>query len=155
MFAWLRTRRWRRSAEDAISSPHFEAERVRLAAELLPRTLARMGAGGVGDAAEEAGDRVAVAVERQVDRRLLEASLGLRYVRLMRDRLRSADYEDVPRLRAETEWVERYLAVRLRSKWVRMAQEGSSVRMLPSLEDFYAAVADGIVAELTLAALAA
>lgn len=131
-------------------------ERARIAAEVMIRAAGVIRASFSPETAREAALRsVAERLNGRLDKPLVQASVGLRYLALMRERLRLADYEDVPRLRAETGWLEGYLAVRLRSEWVVAAREASPGGKLPGVDAFYAAVAARIVADLEAAALAA
>lgn len=156
MFSWLRTRRWQAAVTAALRPAHLHAERIRLGAELWARVVALVGARTSSDAISgAAAERVARAVDQLLDAPLVQASLALRYLETMQDRLRWADYEDVPPLHAEVRWLEHFLALRLRSPWVRAALASSPENALPSAESVYALVAAKIVTELEAASLAA
>ena len=111
MVGWNSTqKRWKRAADAAIAPAQFDAERDRLAAEVAKRIWV---ANGGREWADARGEGSLVALETLVLRHLHDAvvrtSAALRYVSVLEDSERTADYEDVRSVDAERRWVEEYL----------------------------------------------
>lgn len=111
MIRWNNTQRaWKKAADEAIATHRLGDERDRLAAEVAKRVWV---ANGGREWADVRGEGSLLALEALLARHLhdglVRASAALRYVSVMEESCRTADYEDSRSLEAERRWAEHYL----------------------------------------------
>ena len=150
MIRWNSTKkRWKKAADEAITSSRFGLERDRLAAEVAKRVWV---ANGGREWADARGEGSLLALETLILPHLNDAvvrsALALRHVHVLQDSLQRADYEDARSLEAEALWAEEYL----RDAVAGAVATGSSGERLQGLRDRLAVV---VMAELKAAAIAA
>ena len=160
MVKWSGTqKRWKAAADAAIAPQQFGEERDRLAAEVAKKVWV---ANGGRDWVDVRGEGSLLALEALALRHLHDAvvrsSAALRYVNVLEENARSADYEDARSLRAERQWVEDYLHGAMQSALLGMdGDPGSGLRESAGerLERMRARLASLLMTELKAASIAA
>ena len=127
MFGLNKThRQWKSAADEAVGPRRFAEERDRSAAENAKRVRVANGGREWDDRCTEGS---LLALEMLVMPHLADdvvrSLLALRYLAVLGDSLRTADYEDAPSLTAQTRWAEEYLRLSLECGLLAPAREDS------------------------------
>jgi hypothetical protein len=151
--------RWQRSADRAISSTKYEGQRKDLARCLAGRLLnPRMPLKPSTIVVIPSLDRERYenAISTILDDFQLRISLAARYLQLLHDSLRSADYEEAEELQAEAGWARAYFEtlfecpIPVSPEWDRARSH--SERRGRSLDDFLSTLESSIAPYLHSAA---
>ncbi len=152
-------KRWKKAADTAIASHGFGEEQDRLAAEVAKRVWVANGGRDWVDAREE-GSLAALEMlaVRHLHDAVVRTSAALRYVSVLEEHARSADYEDVRSMEAERRWVEEYLEAATQCSLLAMdGESGTGLHESAGsrLERLRARLASLLMTELKAAAIAA
>lgn len=153
-------RQWKSAVDEAVGPARFAEERDRSAAEVAKKVWMANG-GREWDDARTEGSLLALEalVMPHLNEDIVRSLLALRYLAVLGDSLRTADYEDAPALNAQTRWAEQYLKLSLECGLIAPAKNvgyGAPDDTVASLKDrIHGALAAAVQRDLKAAEVAA